>query len=436
MTYDLVGIGFGPANISLAISLEEMGWTGSVLFLERQPEPSWQSQMLLDGSDIQHHPLRDFVTPRNPQSRYGFLNFLKSQGRLFDFLNLGIPFALRKDYAAYVAWVARQFDRWVRYSTKVVSFRLAREPRLGGGGVVEIAIDSGLVYRARAVSLAPGRSPLIPKEFARFVGDRVVHFTDYLAARERWRGQSHIRSIAVVGASQSAVEIVLDLRRALNGVHIHNIQRGFGYRLKDTSPFTEHAYFPEFVDYFYQSDADRQRFMTADLWRSNYGAADHDVIHQLYLALYEDRLDGHKPLEIHPYSKVTAVVRDGERFVLELADCNHHTRRRICVDAVILATGFRNFGAGAEQELFHPLLTDVAPAVRRRDDQSLFITRDYRLEPSDINRPIPPIFVNGVCESTHGFGDAGSFSLLAPRSWMIAESLAGALGGHRVSRVA
>src|SRR5262249_58188395 len=108
MMYDLVGIGFGPANISLAIALEEMGWTGSVLFLERQPGPSWQPQMLLDGTDIQHHPLRDFVTPRNPRSRYGFLSFLKSEGRLFDFLNLGIPFALRKDYAAYIGWVARQ----------------------------------------------------------------------------------------------------------------------------------------------------------------------------------------------------------------------------------------------------------------------------------------------------------------------------------------
>jgi L-ornithine N5-oxygenase len=31
--------------------------------------------------------------------------------------------------------------------------------------------------------------------------------------------------------------------------------------------------------------------------------------------------------------------------------------------------------------------------------------------------------MNGICESTHGFGDAGSFSLLALRSWTIANAL-------------
>src|ERR1700712_4651544 len=93
--YDLVGVGFGPANIGLAVALEESGWSGSTLFLERLPAPDWQPGMLLDGADIQHHPLRDFVTPRNPLSPYSFLNFLKQEGRLFQFLNLDIAFPLR-----------------------------------------------------------------------------------------------------------------------------------------------------------------------------------------------------------------------------------------------------------------------------------------------------------------------------------------------------
>src|SRR3954468_1530517 len=66
--YDLIGVGFGPANIGLAVAIEESGWEGSALFLERRAGPDWQPGMLLDGADIQHHPLRDFVTPRNPLS--------------------------------------------------------------------------------------------------------------------------------------------------------------------------------------------------------------------------------------------------------------------------------------------------------------------------------------------------------------------------------
>ncbi|MGD7411917.1 ornithine monooxygenase, partial [Salmonella sp. gx-f9] len=65
-SYDVVGIGFGPANLALAIALEEAGFAGSCLFLERRPSPQWQPEMLLPRSDIQNHPCRDLVTPRNP----------------------------------------------------------------------------------------------------------------------------------------------------------------------------------------------------------------------------------------------------------------------------------------------------------------------------------------------------------------------------------
>src|SRR5690242_29241 len=112
---DVIGIGFGPSNIALAIALEELYPEITVLFLEGRDTPGWQPGMLLSGSDIQHHPVRDLVTPRNPRSRYGFLNYLHEEGRLFDFLNLNLPYPLRKDYARYVAWAARQFDDRVRY---------------------------------------------------------------------------------------------------------------------------------------------------------------------------------------------------------------------------------------------------------------------------------------------------------------------------------
>ena len=36
---------------------------------------------------------------------------------------------------------------------------------------------------------------------------------------------------------------------------------------------------------------------------------------------------------------------------------------------------------------------------------------------------MPALFLNGLCESSHGIGDAGSFSLLSLRAKTIAESL-------------
>lgn len=103
--YDVLGIGFGPANIALAIALEELMPNINVKFFEMRERSMWQPEMLIDRSDIQNNPLRDLVTPRNPRSKYTFINYLYEQGRLFEYLNLGIQFPLRKEYAYYIVTV-------------------------------------------------------------------------------------------------------------------------------------------------------------------------------------------------------------------------------------------------------------------------------------------------------------------------------------------
>src|SRR2546426_11866031 len=101
---DVLGVGFGPANVALAVAFEEMGSPLRVRFVERQLEPRWQGGMLLDRSNVQNHPCRDLVTLRNPRSRYTFLNYLFEMGRLVEHLNLPVEFPLRKEYARYVNW--------------------------------------------------------------------------------------------------------------------------------------------------------------------------------------------------------------------------------------------------------------------------------------------------------------------------------------------
>jgi L-ornithine N5-monooxygenase len=433
---DCIGIGFGPANIAVAVALEEMGFRGEVLFLERATAPDWQSEMLLEGSDIQHNPLRDFATPRNPKTDYGFLNYLKSQDRLWDYFNLGAEFPPRAEYARYVRWVARHFDHQAAYGERVEHL----EPMLRADGVplVRVTTSTGRVVRARAVLFAPGRSPHVPSAFAPLLGDNVVHFTSYLTATSRWAQQGRLGRVAVVGASQSAVEIVLDLVGRFPQVRVDNIFRGVGYQLKDTSPFTEHIYFPEFVDQFHAADLSTQQQLTRELWRSNYGSADSDVIHQLYLKQYCQRVSGQQRIVLHAHRDLTSVqALESGKVKIELRDrfAGGQAGGQDCVivDAVVLATGFRNFGRGAEQEICHPLLQSVYPAARKRADGTLQVTRNYHLEADDGAQPLAPIFLNGVCESTHGFGDAGSFSLLSIRSWAIASAMVKALASESVT---
>ena len=420
--YDCVGIGFGPSNIALAIALEEIEQLDSVLFLEKTAAPDWQGEFLIEGSDIQHNPLRDFVTPRNPASPYGYLSYLKAQNRLFDFLNLEAPFPPRTDYSRYVVWVARQFDHVVRYSSSVCG--VSYEDSIDGP-LVRINLENGMVYYARSVCFAPGRSVNVPKPFVAHLGDRLVHAAHYRSAVARWQHENNVQRIAVIGASQSAVEMLLDLPGHFPSAQITGICRSFGYKQKDLSPFTERVYEPEFVDRFYNAPESVQNSMRKELWHSNYGAADHDVIAALHFRLYEQKVTGRTQIRLMDSKKTFGITprTDAKGFTLALCDRMDNSEILEDFDAVFLATGFLNHSAEPEGEPYHPLLSNVASDCQFRRDGAIAQDRHYRL----LSKPglvRAPIFLNGVSETTHGFGDAGSFSLLSIRSAELAKSIA------------
>lgn len=66
---DVVGIGIGPFNLSLAALLAEAGYDRTV-FLERKPYFSWHPGMLLEGTTLQVPFLADLVSLVAPTSRF------------------------------------------------------------------------------------------------------------------------------------------------------------------------------------------------------------------------------------------------------------------------------------------------------------------------------------------------------------------------------
>jgi L-ornithine N5-monooxygenase len=414
----ILGIGFGPSNLALAIALEELGAPIRSRYLEHAHDAKWQAGMLLDGSDIQNNPIRDLVTPRNPKSHYTFINFLKQNGRLFDYLNLGIHYPLRKDYALYLQWVAAQFRQHVSYGVNVTGVTLRDEGPLPAHWAVEV--DGGGRLQTRCLILGTGRTPNIPKLMRPHLGDRVFHLSRYLPALGQL-ANAQPQTIAVIGASQSGVEIILDLMSRFPTLKLAAIHRSFSFRQKDTSPFSDHVYFPEFTDYFFRASPDSKAELKRQLRPTNYSSADIDVLHQLYLRLYEEKLDGNERVAIHNCTDVVSVERSAGRYILELRELHTGELSRIVVDAVVLATGFLDLGSGPGQEPNPPLLDAAADRLARNGDGSLRVNRDYSVDVEAGEHP-PALFLNGLCESSHGLGDAGSFSLLALRSHQIAES--------------
>ncbi len=408
--YDVLGVGFGPSNLALAIALQETGLPLSAHFIDAG-RGEWQPGMLLDRSDIQNNPLRDLVTPRNPMSRYTFVNYLKEVGRLFDYLNLGLEYPLRKDYAKYVNWVAQHFHHLVSYGECVQHLEPDDEHQRWVVQTDRRRLTAG------ALVIGTGRSRNIPEIFADHIGSRVFHLSDYLPKTQAL-GRD-LQSVAVVGSSQSAVEIHLDLMNRFPDAGIHAVHRSFSMRQKDTSPFSDHVYFPEFVDYFHAAHPLARSELRRQLRATNYSAADLDVLKELYLRIYEERLDERNRFHIHNNSMVDRVETGKTGVQLCLRDRFFNKCETLAVDAVVLATGFKDIGTGEGEEPVPPLLSDLTSLLALSSDGALTISRDYR-----VSARFPmPLFLNGLCESSHGFGDAGSFSLISLRASEILKGL-------------
>jgi len=430
---DVIGIGFGPANIALAIAFEELTENLNVLFLEKRSGPRWQEGMLLEESDIQNHPLRDLVTPRNPRSRYSFTNFLFENDRLFEHLNLGLQFPLRIEYEQYVRWVAGLFAHQVQYDVNVSAI----EPLVDTGtGLLQgyrVRDAAGREWWARSVVVAPGRTPNVPAQFVNVDNDRIVHLNDYLFALNRACDGGRQPRVAVVGGSQSAVEILLHAHGRGDCQKVVGITRNFGFRQKDTSPFSDEVYFPQFVQTFFHADQKTKDRLRAELEGTNYSSADKDVLDTLYVKLYANRILQRESLAVRNNTEVSHVSADPSGVHLTLRDTTNDRRVTESFDLVVLATGFLDIGNGPKREAYPQLLTAVAPLLELSRGH-LDVSLDYRVRFADQPERAAPMYLNGLCESSHGMGDSGSFSLLALRSAAIAQSLAERLTPSTASR--
>ncbi|RKH68302.1 SidA/IucD/PvdA family monooxygenase [Corallococcus llansteffanensis] len=410
MIHDVIGVGFGPSNIALAIAMEERGFQGKVLFLERNAEASWQQGMLLRGSDIQNNPLRDLVTPVNPRSQYTFVNYLHQSGRLFHFLNLPLAHPLRRDYYDYIQWVARHFQN-VKYGISVSGVEVVD---LEGRRLWKVTSAQGSQYLARTLVMGTGRNLNIP-DIPGVDSDNVIHLVDYLHRIGQYGKDARI---CVLGASQSAVEILLDLL-GRGHEHIDSVHRSFSYCLKDTSAFSDEVYFPEFVDYYHALPHGKRSELDKQVRRTNYSSVDKDVLDALYVALYEDRITSRERVTLRRNHAVDEINPEGRK-ALRIRDVYTGKAEEIPCDLVILATGFLDVGRSGREGLPR-LLKDLSGDFSWQENY-LDVERSYRVTPRE-GAALPDLYLNGLCESSHGLGDAGSFSLVSLRAKDLLDSI-------------
>lgn len=422
--HDLIGIGFGPSNIALAIALEEGQPSTSrerpldALFIERQPGFVWHKNMLLDHAHMQISFLKDLATLRNPSSRFTFLNYLHEKERLQDFINLKTFFPSRHEFNDYLAWAAAQFSDRCVYGEEIMEVL----PELRGGEVRLLRVRSrdgaGQWHErlTRHLVVGVGGMPRIPPEFGSFKDDaRVLHSNQYLQAIA---GHEGAQRIAIVGAGQSAAEIFMDLHGRPQRPQVDLIMRARSIKPSDDSPFVNEIFNADFTDFVFSRSGSERQELLQEFWHTNYAAPDLALIQQIFEVFYRQRVAGverHRFLRRHEVTEVQA-AEDGIR--LTLRDLNRERTLMQRYDAVVLATGY-------ERDRHRTLLAPLSPYLGAFE-----VDRHYRLRATPGFHP--SIFLQGACELTHGLSDT-LLSVTAIRSGEIRGALRGAVGLEHTS---
>ncbi|WZH36586.1 MAG: SidA/IucD/PvdA family monooxygenase [Microbacterium enclense] len=429
--YDAIGIGFGPSNLALAIALEERGDTGRMRFFERQARFGWHRDMLLPGATLQVNHLKDLVTLRDPRSSFSFVNYLHEQGRLIDYINLKTSFPTRLEFHDYLQWAAARVAPVCDYGTEVVEVRLVGDGHRIDALAVDVVRD-GIreSIETDSIVVGAGLRPRLPHGVE--PSARVWHSDAFLSALAGLPASAHGR-FAVVGAGQSAAEIVEYLHTGYPDAAVHAIFGRFGFAPADDSPYANRIFDPATIDEFHGAPVDvRERLLRVHA-NTNYSVVDLDLIEELYRREYAEIVRGARRLHVENVSRVERVMDRPDGVTLTIRDESRGTTREIEVDAVVFATGY-------EPVSVDDLLPALAARFARDEQGRVIVERDYRLRTDDAFAPA--VYLQGGTEHTHGL-TSSLLSAVAVRAGEIVESLAlrraeararrGALVGNGVS---
>ncbi|MEJ2885643.1 lysine N(6)-hydroxylase/L-ornithine N(5)-oxygenase family protein [Actinomycetospora aeridis] len=424
-TLDVLGVGFGPSNLALALAVQEHNERSpasgrvAAAFVEQQAAFGWHRGMLLEGATMQVSFLKDLVTMRDPTSPRSFLNYLQGQGRLADFINTKTMFPSRVEFHDYLEWCAADVRHLVSYGTRAV----AVHPVAGADGMVEeldVVLrgpDGERTVRTRNLVLATGLVPWLPPGVER--GERVWHNSELLhrlATVDRDDSPVPPRRFVVLGAGQSAAETTEHLHRRYPDAEVRSVFSRYGYSPADDTSFANRIFDPDAVDHFYEAPSDVKQMLMDYHANTNYSVVDPELIQELYTRAYQEKVAGRQRLHVHGASRVAQVREPGAgggdiEIDIEFLPTGEH--ETIGTDVVVYATGYRPIDPTM-------LLGDVGSWCCRADNGELLVERDYRITTAHPLRA--GVYLQGPTEHTHGISST-LLSTTAVRAGEIVDSL-------------
>jgi lysine N6-hydroxylase len=411
--YSCVGVGIGPANLSLASLLHDRPEVSN-LFLERSPDFGWHDDQQIPGATLQVSMLKDLVSLSDPTSSFSFLSYLHAQGRIYHFINAQFDAVPRQEFRNYLEWAS------------------SRNPHLAYGEEVQgvdfdgtdfVVQTSRRTVLAENVVVGVGSHPWIPPVARDHLGDTQFHVSQYMRAA----GDVRDKSVCIVGGGQSGAEAFLDLisrppDRAPR--RISWISRRPNYLPIDDSPFTNDYYMPCFSDYFFTLRPEiRLAFNHRQVLTSD--GISEATLREIYQRIYVRRfIDGAADLvALYPNRRVAGVSSTSPGGWTLALEHNDHgdIDERIDAEVVVWATGFRPASMDFLAPIEHRLEREGGEF---RIDEDFAVTWDG---PADRR-----IFLQNAARGQRGLADP-NLSLVAWRSQRIADRLSRVRGNEQLA---
>lgn len=445
---DIIGIGVGPFNLSLAALLTKTDVTAK--FFEQKAEFNWHKGMILPNTTLQVPFMADLVTLIDPTSPYSFLNYLHTQQRLLKFYFLEEFKIYRKEYNHYCQWVAEQLDS-LNFDAAVID--VAFDDNNDGFLVTVYEQGTQNTYHAKNLVIGTGTQATLPlslQDIAKQAPNRCMHTAhfadnfdlDSLNASSldvnSTKTESKLTKVLVLGSGQSSAEVYRTLfDQQFDGDDSTNddpkfqldwMTRSAGFFPMEYSPLGLEHFSPAYTDYFYHLDSATKPQVTAkqDLLYKGMGF---ETIRDIYHRLYERSItnqDLHSTLlsncEVIESTLTTMLEEQEPTDIIKLVVRQREQNQDFTAeyDCVIAGTGYR-YG-------LPECLNTLLPSIAHDEFEQPVIDRDYVLKyvlthQRDTSTD-GKIFVQNQEVHTHGVG-APDLGLGAYRAGCIINQLTG-----------
>lgn len=338
---DLIGIGIGPFNLSLA-ALSEKIPSCETLFFDQKAEFDWHSDLLFDDANMQTSYLKDLVTPVDPTNPNSFLNYLVENGLFYAFMNTGRKTISRREFEMYCQWAARRLETRLRFNSPV--------DRVDFDGSQFLVQTKGQTFASQNICLGTGLRPKVPDCALPYLGAKVFH-----AKSSQLRHMNlEDKSVLIVGGGQTGLEV---FRNTLNGKwgsfkSLRLCSSRPNLQPLDESPFTNEYFTPDYVDTFFDLDQKRKDEIVASQKLASDGNTPaylslvfNDLYHRKYV------LGDERAIEILPHRHLMGMEHRDDFFALHFENQFNDRFETLAADIVILCTGFSN----AIPEVIEPL---------------------------------------------------------------------------------